>query len=89
MKKKIGKSARIREYLELNPDATWKLADADLSKFGITGQYFAMIKSKNKAQSSVREINDDVLDLALEFAKRVGCIDTAIEALGQLKKYQV
>jgi hypothetical protein len=100
-KKKLGKSARIRNYLGDNPTATWKTAEGDLKRFGISGPYFAMIKSKTmggatggskrgrKASVSSSTTASAVLDKAAEYAKDVGNIDAAIEALTQLKKFQI
>ncbi len=94
-KKAVGKkskTARIHEYLEKNPEHTWKDAEPALKRFGISSTYYSMIKSK-LSQSSKRVVTSrrggDSLAKAKEFARACGGIDKAVACLKELEKYQV
>ncbi|MEZ6094583.1 MAG: hypothetical protein R3C03_10155 [Pirellulaceae bacterium] len=100
---KMNKAARVRDFLTKNPDATWGSAESSLAKYGISGGYFAMTKSKwknadsdsapkargRKKGSKAANSNGDLIANAAAFAKDAGSIDTAIEALEKLKMYQL
>jgi len=48
MAKNDSKVSVIHSFLEKNPTATWKVAQPELEKLGITGTYFSIQKSKWK-----------------------------------------
>lgn len=102
----INKTKKILDYLTKNPGHTWKIAKPKLEKYGITGGYFSMVKSKNfgktatndsptgkkrgpksKKTQAVGGVSD--LQHAAEFAKSVGGIENALNALNQLEKVQI
>ena len=48
MARENSKVSVIHEYLNSNPTATWKVAQADLEQHGISPTYFSIQKSKWK-----------------------------------------
>lgn len=115
-----SKTDRIRTFLGKNPEATWKDAAASLEKYGVSGPYFSMVKSKvnqkagtaegesaeggasettaatpaagkrgRKPKSATVATSNHVMEKALQFAKSVGDIDAAVDALKQLQAYQI
>ena len=51
MARENSKVALIHDYLNSNPTATWKVAQADLEQYGISPSYFSIQKSKWKNDS--------------------------------------
>ncbi len=49
MARENSKVSLIHDYLNSNPTATWKVAQADLEQHGISPSYFSIQKSKWKS----------------------------------------
>lgn len=85
-KKAQGKTEIIRAHLQKFPDHTFKDAEAELAKHGITANYFSMVKSKMKPAKRTAKKKPSS---AVDFARACGGIDKAIAQLEELKSLQV